>query len=254
MFLRNPGTPPMDTAHSNRILLTMVGVSMLMTFMDLQAARQLKDQIKERIESVPANILSGEAPITADELRAARANAAEMTGNLPALPSSVQPVKQSAESIFNGVHTRVTERVESIRPDSRVSSNGGWDLFYIQYKGNQSELIRVHRIWPGSSVPVRTVLQYLLKGPSSQERGALNPFEGVKIVRTQLTSGILTVECDPALLKMSSHVVQDRLDQIVYTMTQFPEIQGVRFLVDGERKPYLDRVLKRSARRFRTFE
>ena len=45
MFLRNPGTPPLDTANTNRILLVMAGVSLLLVFMDHQAGRELRNRL-----------------------------------------------------------------------------------------------------------------------------------------------------------------------------------------------------------------
>lgn len=245
----------MDTLHTNRVLLTMTGISVLLVFMDLQAGRQLKD----RVESVPEKILSVQS-ITREELQGARRQITEASDHLPEtldkipvpakIPSGVPgPVKQSAMSIFQGV----TQQTKALARDEKLSVNGGWDLFFIEYKGKESALVRVRRKWPGDTVTVRAVLQYLQKGPNGAESGLLNAFENVRIGPSSLKDGILTVECDSGLLRMSSHVIQDRVDQIVYTMTQFREIKGVRLTVEGQRRPYLDRTLKRSGRKFKDY-
>ncbi|MCE9598071.1 MAG: GerMN domain-containing protein [Spirochaetia bacterium] len=258
MFLRNPGTPPMDTLHTNRVLLTMAGVSVLLVFMDLQAGRQLRD----RVESVPDKILSAQ-PISREDLQGARRQisqaADQLPGDLPAkatalpgqIPAGIQkPIKQSALSIFQGV---TTQGSKALGRDEKLSVAGGWDLFFIEYRGKESALVRVRRKWPGETVTVRAVLQYLQKGPNTVEIGLLNAFENVRVGSSSLKDGVLTVECDSGLLRMSSHVIQDRVDQIVYTMTQFREIKGVRLVVEGERRPYLDRTLKRSGRKFKDY-
>lgn len=242
MFLRNPGTPPLDTVNTNRILLVMAGVSLLLVFMDNQAGRELRNRIGDVPREAESAIRSAEREgrPALDRLRRL---------DTPAIPTVPAPVRRRAQEIFQSVSD------SRPAPDSAsVRANGSWYLYYIVYKGGDSELVRVRRKWPGTSVSIKSVLQYLQKGPTAQEHGLLNPFDDrTRILGVWLEDGELLVELDRGLLRMSEHVVQDRVDQIVFTMTQFPEIKGVRLIVDGADKPFLNKALKRSARRARDF-
>ncbi len=253
MLLRNPGTPPLDTANTNRILLSMAGVSLLLVFMDVQAGKQIRD----RVETLP------------DKIQEQIPRVQSGVSGLPAKVASLEPpVRQSAAAIFEGAQSRVNARLPVTRsdaldradsparpenmqaPDARVRASNGWDLYFVSFKGRESIMVRVHRNWPQDHVSVKTLLQYLQKGPSGRERGLLNPFDSsVKLVSQNLEEGILTLQFDSTLLRMGPQVVRDRMDQVLLTMTQFPEIKGVRFIVPGEDRPYLGKVLRRPARK-----
>lgn len=246
MFLRNPGTPPLDTANTNRILLVMAGVSLLLVFMDHQAGRELKSRLGDLPSEAESAVSSAqrEGRPALDRLR--RLDAALPSVPAPAVPA---PVRRRAQEIFQSVSE------SKPGPDSAsVRANGSWYLYYIVYRGGDSELVRVRRKWPGATVSIKSVLQYLQKGPTAQEHGLLNPFDDrTRILGAWLEGGELLVELDRGLLRMSEHVIQDRVDQIVFTMTQFPEIKSVRLIVDGADKPFLNKALKKSARRVRDF-
>lgn len=240
MFLRNPGTPPLDTANSNRILLAMAGVSLLLVFMDHQAGRELKNRLRdlpERAESAADSVEGGAA---LDRIRRV------VPDTMPPVPA---PVRRRAQEIFQSVSENRSLPAASVRV-----TGGGWDLYYIVYKGTDSELVRVRRKWPGPAVSIKSVLQYLQRGPTAQEHGLLNPFDDrTKITGVWFEEGELLMELDRGLLRMGEHVVQDRVDQIVFTMTQFPEIKTVRLVIDGADRPFLNKPLKRSTRRVRDF-
>lgn len=260
MLLRNPGTPPIDTANSNRILLSMVGVSLLLIFMDVQAGKQIKD----RVEALPDQISNRVAPEVRSQVASIPSRAAALE----------QPVKQSASAIFEGVQNHVQSHAPAVQkidassldsvpesvmpsasPDSRLKvTGGGWDLYFVAYSDRESVIKKVHRTWPQSQVGVRALLQYLQKGPSPRERGLLNPFDSsVRLMSHNLSEGVLTLEFDPSLLRMGAHVIRDRMDQVLFTMTQFPEVQGVRFVVPGEDRPYLNKVLKKPSRKVMSY-
>lgn len=245
MFLRNPGTPPLDTANTNRILLVMAGVSLLLVFMDHQAGRELRNRLGDvpsRAESAVDSVEREGRPAL-ERLRRLDPPSALPGPQLPA------PVRRRAQEIFRSVSE------SKPGPDrASVRVNGGWDLYYIVYKGGDSELVRVRRKWPGPAVTIKSVIQYLQKGPTAQEHGLLNPFDDrTRVVGVWLEGTELVMELDRGLLRMSEHVIQDRVDQIVFTMTQFPEVKTVRLIVDGAEKPFLNQPLKRSTRRVRDF-
>ncbi|HNL02034.1 MAG TPA: hypothetical protein PKJ30_13035, partial [Leptospiraceae bacterium] len=71
----------------------MVGVSLLLIFMDVQAGKQIKD----RVEALPDQISNRVAPEVRSQVASIPARAAALE----------QPVKQSASAIFEGVQNHV---------------------------------------------------------------------------------------------------------------------------------------------------
>jgi hypothetical protein len=224
----------------------MAGVSLLLVFMDHQAGRELKNRLGDLPSHAESAVdsVEREGRPALDRLR--RLDAPSIPA--PAVPSTA-PVRRRAQEIFRSVSE------SKPGPDrASVRVNGGWDLYYIVYKGGDSELVRVRRKWPGPAVTLKSVLQYLQKGPTAQEHGLLNPFDDrTRIIGVWLEGTELVMEVDRGLLRMSEHVIQDRVDQIVFTLTQFAEVKSVRLIVDGAEKPFLNTPLKRSSRRVRDF-
>jgi hypothetical protein len=95
-----------------------------------------------------------------------------------------------------------------------------------------------HRAFPATNAPARAALTQLLSGPTSAERRAglhtqLPP--GTKLLGLTISDGVATVDLS-APFAAGGAVLGDRgrLAQVVYTLTQFPTVNGVRFRVDGD--------------------
>ncbi|RIK45539.1 MAG: hypothetical protein DCC58_06090 [Chloroflexi bacterium] len=95
-----------------------------------------------------------------------------------------------------------------------------------------------HRVVPHTLQVAAAAMEALLAGPTEEEAAAgltsAIP-EGTRLLGVSLTNGIATVnltkefESGGGSLSMGA-----RLAQVVYTVTQFPTVEGVLFALDGE--------------------
>ncbi len=232
---------PLDTYHTNRLLLILFGALALLSFMDLQARRHYQARVTldpdERLESVRENLAR---PIRAraesvlqgvDEVQETVAEDAPARISAEAL-SSVSPLTTAAEEAASGESIAGM----NLRPLDAVDLQGnGIDLYFLRFRNARSELVRVRRPAQRGSVSLRRVLEELQRGPGPRERGLLNMFdEQIEIRGVRLEGGIAVVDLSEELGRMGNHVIADRLDQLAYTLTQFSGIRGVRVLVNGE--------------------
>lgn len=115
-------------------------------------------------------------------------------------------------------------------------------LYFIRFSNGRSELVRVRRKigTATTALDLTGVLLSLQKGPSLRERGLINAFtDRIPIYSIQLLQGIAVVDAGAPIGSMGVHVIRDRLDQLVYTLTQFPEVHGVRLLINGRQESHL---------------
>jgi len=201
----------LDNEHANKITLILLGVLLLLVFMDSQAKRHYD-----------ASRLGEDVPEAIEQGRAA-----------------LEPVRRSAEDILekaNGLEAEhVLPRPEAPEPESLLKVDGSFSLYFFRFRGNGSEMVRVHRAFHEPTIPVSRVLEFLEKGPAPSERGLLNAFDDVRLRRAWLEGDTAVVDLSPSIGSMSEHVIRDRLDQLVLTLTAFPEIKKVKILVEGER-------------------
>jgi hypothetical protein len=95
-----------------------------------------------------------------------------------------------------------------------------------------------HRTIAATNAPAHAALDELLAGPTSEELAAgmhthIPP--DTKVLGVTIRDGLATVDLSSAFA-VGVDPLEDRgrLVQIVYTLTQFPTVDGVRFHVDGE--------------------
>ena len=80
--------------------------------------------------------------------------------------------------------------------------------------------------------PYKYIIQLLINGPESE--GLENPIpEGTKINNVTFSKGVLTVDLSSEFLNSSG---TDSIYSIVDSLTQFTEINEIKFLIDGEVK------------------
>jgi hypothetical protein len=93
--------------------------------------------------------------------------------------------------------------------------------------------------------PVYETLNFLLIGTAPGEEAAYPPVvshipEGTRLLGVEVAEGIATVDLSAEFMGANSDAsvgawqVRHGLAQIVFTLTRFPEIDAVRFLVEGE--------------------
>ncbi len=90
--------------------------------------------------------------------------------------------------------------------------------------------------------PYEYVLKLLIEGPKIDDLN--NPIpEGTKINSVNLEKGVLYVDLSPEFLNASG---TNAIYSIVNTMTEFTEINGVKFTINGETKDGLKEIFSKS--------
>ena len=98
-------------------------------------------------------------------------------------------------------------------------------------------LVAVRRTQQPTPRIATAAVDALLAGPNVEERGSglLSAVpEGTRLLGIGIRNGIASVDLTSEYQSGGgSHSMQLRLGQVVYTLTQFPTVQKVRFLLDG---------------------
>ena len=107
------------------------------------------------------------------------------------------------------------------------------------FTGNEG-LVPVLREVPATSAVATAAMTALLAGPEGAElesRPAMSTAipDGTRLLGVTIADGIATVDLSSAFESGGgSYSVQARLAQVVYTLTQFPTVDGVRFEIAGK--------------------
>jgi spore germination protein GerM len=93
--------------------------------------------------------------------------------------------------------------------------------------------------------PLKQTLISLMKGPSTAEvnQGLLNIIpDGTKLLGVSVRNGtaIINFSEDFRFNPIGQAGLKAQLQQIVYTATEFPNVESVQFLIDGEVQEYLN--------------
>ncbi len=299
----NGGGAPVDNAQSNRILLILSGVLVLLIFMDFQAHRHYSaladsmgttsraDAARDRLEAAAdsmqaaagslgepirvqadallsgAHDMSREAIDRAGSELSERITEADLPGRArdtigAALESEAlsadnlravagEGASAAREALVGASDEQALIRSYNLRPADveppapTIAAPESIYLYFIRFRKSRSELVRVARapgrfaagVASGGELEIAAVIQALQAGPTPHESGLINAFDRrVKILSIRLNrdNGLLDLNLSTAIGRLGKHVVRDRLDQLAFTLTQFPEIGGVRVLVDGK--------------------
>ncbi len=151
----------------------------------------------------------------------------------------------------------------------KISPQQGVYFLKFSTRGRRviSTLVRVPRTLRGSlKKRVWTAIKELEKGPSLYEESkgiisGLPPnFHFYKKIR--LEDGVLHISLPKSIQEdTGGDLMRDRLDQITYTLTDFPEIKGIRIYIEGKKVPYLGvdnyevpEIITRKERKVQTLE
>ena len=84
-----------------------------------------------------------------------------------------------------------------------------------------------------TSAPARQALEQLLKGPGDSQHSTEIP-ASARLLNLSIENGTATASFDDAFFTPDGATgTLLRLAQVVYTLTQFPDVTSVRFLEDG---------------------
>lgn len=103
--------------------------------------------------------------------------------------------------------------------------------------GGDQYIVAAHRTLPATNAAAATAVATLLAGPNAAERDAgyvtFIP-AGTRLLGLVVDHGIATVDLSRTYESgEDTFSMTARLGQVVYTLTQFPAIKGVRFELDG---------------------
>jgi hypothetical protein len=111
--------------------------------------------------------------------------------------------------------------------------------FYLGGEQGSEGLVPVLRVVPKTVAVARTAMLALIEGPQVPERDA-NPGlssavpAGTKVLGLSIDKGVATVDLSREFESGGgSRSMMVRLGQVVYTLTQFPTVESVRFQVEG---------------------
>jgi len=116
-------------------------------------------------------------------------------------------------------------------------------LYFAKYneKSDKLELIKIERQIPHSDTPLMDTINLLLKGPTKKEEKKYHLttlfWNNTRLLNAYIKNGIAYLDFSPEIeLGVGISMLRARLYQIVYTATQFPNIDGVRILINGKKK------------------
>jgi hypothetical protein len=118
-------------------------------------------------------------------------------------------------------------------------------LYFIQLDAEGTILhSKVSRNLPGSDSPLTDVLQALLDGPSQEEQGqgliSLIPEETKLLsVIVRLETAYINLSEDFLYTPYGSEGYTAQLQQLIWTVTEFPAIKNVQLLIEGRKLDYL---------------
>jgi germination protein M len=106
----------------------------------------------------------------------------------------------------------------------------------VWFAGNDG-LVSVRRTHQPTPLVATAAMNALLAGPTASERAsglASAVPAGTRLLGINIRNGVATVDLTSEYQSGGgSHSMQTRLGQVVYTLTQFPTVQRVRFRLDG---------------------
>lgn len=109
-------------------------------------------------------------------------------------------------------------------------------LYYLKFRGKRSNLVRVSRTMT-QNLNLQRILEELKKGPHIREKGLLNAFDDnieIRSVRYDSRTGLVVIDVNDSIDRMGERIVRDRMDQLLFTVNQFPEVRGIRLLINGK--------------------
>lgn len=89
--------------------------------------------------------------------------------------------------------------------------------------------------------PYKFIVELLMQGPKEENLKKIIP-DGVKINKVNINGDIITLDCSEEILNMSG---TNAIYSIVNSLTELKEVNGVKFLINGEEKDGLKEIFVR---------
>lgn len=162
-------------------------------------------------------------------------------------PNESPKEQEQAEKLTSKKSDRETESKEKSRSVSQQIKTEEKQLFFVCYSESTEsiEIVPVIRRISYEASPLTQTLNTLLYGPNVSElsRNLVTMIpDKTKILSIKIEKGIATIDFNEAFMFNSNgrEGMEAQLAQIVYTATQFPTVSEVQFLIEGEKKTYLN--------------
>ncbi|WP_276662719.1 Gmad2 immunoglobulin-like domain-containing protein [Syntrophomonas wolfei] len=131
---------------------------------------------------------------------------------------------------------------EKPAPSTPVAKTADVAVYYLKMTNDDAYLVReVHQIKKSSNLP-QLALNELIKGkPLTPGANRVLPPD-TKVLGIKIDKGLATVNFSPEVLKANVGASGEALGiaSIVNTLTEFPDIQKVSFMVDGQVEKAID--------------
>ena len=119
-------------------------------------------------------------------------------------------------------------------PSATTAASTALTLYFIR----AGKLSVAERLVPHTAAPATAAVKELLKGPGVSERGAglsTDVPRGVILRHVFVAEGMATVDLSSQfVMPASSDALRRRLAQLLYTVTRFADVRGLRLLIDGD--------------------
>lgn len=154
--------------------------------------------------------------------------------------------KVESEKIETKVETEketVSIPQEKITQEKPKSQKRNLTLYFIDIDLDGSIIRKpVVKSVEKSDSPLTDSIKLLLQGPSTSEKCKTLIPEGTKLIGASVKNGIATLNFNEAFIfnqNFGSDGYSAQLQQIVFTATEFPTVNSVQFLIEGEKKDFL---------------
>jgi spore germination protein GerM len=150
-----------------------------------------------------------------------------------------KPIKKHVDKVKNYILDKTTKKSD---PVTKKISSQNVELYFVKYieRKDQLALFKVDRTLSNSDTPLSDTIKRLLNGPSSSEesRKISSMFlANTKLRNARVSGGVAYLDFNSEVESgVGRSMLQARLYQIVYTATQFPNIQSVKILINGKSK------------------
>lgn len=150
--------------------------------------------------------------------------------------------ESTTDSAGNTTATTVPDATATTTPDTQVQSTttaASNDAIALRvYFSRDEKMAAAARIVPMTLQTGAASVQALLEGPSAEE-GEVGMFTaipaGTEFLGLDIEDGVATVDLSQEYTSGGGSLSMfTRLAQVVFTLTQFPSVDGVRFKIDGQ--------------------
>lgn len=161
----------------------------------------------------------------------------ETTATEPTEPSGDTTTTEAAGTDGSGATTS-TSTPSGSGSGTVTPTTGGQEMTVNVYFARDEKMSAAGRVIPKTQGVGATSMRALLAGPTDQERSAGMSSAipgGTTLLGLDIKNGIATVDLSKEYASGGGSLsMMMRLAQVVFTLTQFPSVQGVNFMLDGK--------------------